>query len=158
MSNQKIGQNSAQRMTKKYRIIAHLIVVIILILLMYVFNNLIKWQAQFITPDWSKILPILNISLGFNVLAHLIFILYDGKIFQSAVHIIRDIFSIAVMYWLFTIYPFKFEFFFGQAWLNPGFKIILVFAIGGTILAILNRLLNKKIKKLMSRKPASYGS
>lgn len=146
MNNQPFEQKPDKRLPKKYRIIGHLVVVIIFLLLMYVFNNLIKWEAQLITPDWSKVLPILNISLGLTVFAHLIFLFYDTKKFQWVIQIILDIVSIFVLYRLFVIYPFKFELFFGQAWLNSGFKIFLPFAMAAAIIAIITRLV-KLLKK-----------
>jgi len=147
MNDQKIESNSTKRIPKQYRVLGHLAVMIIFLLLMYVFNNLIKWEAQLITPDWSKVLSILNISFGLTILAHLIFIFYDPKKFQSAAQIIIDIVGLAVMYRLFTVYPFKFELFFEQAWLNSGFKIILPFLMAATLIGIIVRSI-KILKKI----------
>ena len=133
-------------MPKKYRVLGHLAVMIVFLLLMYFFNNLIKWEAMSITPDWTKVLSILNISLGLTILAHLVFLFYDPKKLQSAVQIIIDIVGLAVLYRMFTVYPFKFELFFEQAWLNFGFKIILSFLMTFTIIGIIARLV-KLLKK-----------
>lgn len=146
MEDTNIKPSQAKRIPKKYRILGHLLLVIIFALIMYVFNNMIRWEAQVVTTDWSKVLSILNISLGLTILAHLFFIFYDPKKLQSAVQIIIDVVGLAVLYRMFTVYPFKFELFFEQAWLNSGFKIILPFLIAATLIGIITRLV-KLLKK-----------
>ena len=147
MNDQKLESNSAKRMPKKYRVLGHLAIVIIFFLLMYFFNNLIKWETQSITLDWTKVLSVLNISLSLTILAHLVFIFYDPKKLQSAVQIIIDMVGLAVLYRMFTVYPFKFELFFEQAWLNSGFKIILPFLMAATLIGIIVRSI-KILKKI----------
>lgn len=139
MNEQKLEPRPKERMAKKYRILGHLLLVIIFGLILYVFNNMIRWEAQVITPDWSKVLTIINISLGLTIFAHLVFLFYDPKKFQSAVQIVLDILSFIVLYRLFVVYPFRFERFFHQAWLNSGFKIILPILMGLTIIGIIAR-------------------
>jgi hypothetical protein len=146
MNDQKLEPGPKERMARKYRILGHLLLVIIFSLMMYVFNNMIRWEAQVINSDWSKVLSIINISLGLTIFAHLIFLFYDPKKLQSAVQIILDVLSIIVLYRLFVVYPFRFELFFEQAWLNSGFKIILPFLIAFTIIDIIVRLA-KLLKK-----------
>jgi hypothetical protein len=140
--NKKSSQTySAKRISKKYRVLGHLLLVILFALIMYAFNNLIRWEAQVINTDWSKVLPVINISLGLTILAQLIFIFYDPRKFQSVIRIILDIFSFIVLYRLFAVYPFRFELFFEQAWLNVGFKIFLPFVMAVTIIAVIIRLI-----------------
>jgi len=139
MNEQKIESDLFKRIPKKYRLLGHLLLVIVFSLMMYIFNNLIEWEAQVINSDWAKVLPIINISLGLTILAHLIFIFYDPKKLQSVAQIILDIFTFIVLFRLFMVYPFRFELFFHQAWLNGGFKILLPFLMAATIIDIIAR-------------------
>lgn len=137
-------QKNSQRTPKKLRVAGHLAVAIIFIGLMYLFNHLIEWQAMSITADWTKVLPYLNVGLGVGILAHLIFVFYDPRKFLSIVQIVIDIVSMIVLYQLYSIYPFQFEFFFKQAWLNTGFKIFLIIAMAITLISIVVRLIKKR--------------
>lgn len=118
----------------------YIVTLIINAVMLYVFNNLISWEAQLIINDkWQSVLPILNISLGLNVLINLIFIFYDRRLFYLLARTITDIFSIVATIRLYAVFPFDFNGFFQMGWLNTWFPYLLLFGMVGLIIGIIAR-------------------
>jgi riboflavin transporter FmnP len=97
-----LEEKEAKRSDFVFAIIANLI-------FLYIVNNLLSWNLSFITADFSQVLWILNISIGFTILGNIIFLLYSSPWFRHAVKTMMNILSFLVAYYLYTIFPFSFS-------------------------------------------------
>lgn len=73
-------------------------------------NNEGTWVLYPILNDsFSAWLPILNAALILSILGHVLMITFDRRIIREATQLVLDIFSIAVIASLFSIFPFDFS-------------------------------------------------
>jgi hypothetical protein len=141
-TSQSFPSNSPKKMQqpRRSRKSDYVTTLIITIALLYIFNNLIKWEAQLIINDkWLQVLPVLNISLSLAIVANMIFLFYHGRIFHYGARMVLDLFSLFVTYRLYTVFPFDFRRFFELGWLNTWFPYLLLLGTFGLVVAIVVR-------------------
>src|SRR3989344_5919933 len=66
------------------------------ILFLWIANNLLNWQVQWVTREWADVLTLVNISAGLNILVYAGFLCYDQRTFYYVARIPLDIFAIVV--------------------------------------------------------------
>lgn len=121
------------------RRIDYVVTIIINAILLYVANNLLVWEAQFLKHEWADVLPAVNLTLGVTLGINLLFLFYDGRGFYFVARTFSDAVSIYATYRVWRVFPFDFHGFFELGWLNPVMKIVLPFAIFGIAVAIIVR-------------------
>ena len=62
-----------------------------------------------ITTDFNTWLPILNVTLVFSIIGHILSISFDKYILRQIVHIMLDVFGLATVATLVAIFPFNFN-------------------------------------------------
>ncbi len=107
--------------------------IIIDIVLMYVFNNLLRWGVPFLTPAYSGVLWAINLSLGITILVNLFFLAYDAGWFRHLTQLILNVIALFVVFLIYTIYPFSFA---GEIW-SQWVKISLIIVMAGIGIGII---------------------
>ena len=80
------------------------------VLLVVIVNNILDWGwLPWLTSDFERLLPIINFSLGVNIVLNLIYMAYDERPFKAATQIVVNLIAIAVLVRTFQIYPFDFS-------------------------------------------------
>ncbi|MCL5072880.1 MAG: hypothetical protein M1308_18585 [Actinobacteria bacterium] len=91
----------------------------------FVLNNLLNWNADFINASYNKCLWAINISLGASIIANLIFIFYDPEWFKHLLEVFTSIAALVALYVIYAIFPFTFR---DEIWENI-LSIFLIFAM-----------------------------
>ena len=79
------------------------------VLLLFIVSNLLEWEfPSFLTADWDRVLPILNVSIVVGIVVNLAFIAYEAQWFKSLGQVVMSAFSLAVMVRLRSVFPFDF--------------------------------------------------
>ncbi|MDD5566706.1 MAG: hypothetical protein PHH01_00770 [Patescibacteria group bacterium] len=121
------------------RIFGHIVNVVIHAIMLYVAVNLLPWEAQFVLPSWADVLGVVRFSLWLNIAAYATFIFYDGRGYYFLLRTAMDAVSIYVAYRLVTVFPFDFDGFYHQAWLNDVFPYLFWLGIVGLVISIIAR-------------------
>jgi hypothetical protein len=105
----------------------------------YVYDNsLNKWNIHpFITNNFKGWLPILTISLIILIIGNIVLIINDSFYFRNITFIVMNIFSIASVSTLLTLFPFDFSIIPTTNWnaiLFPIISIILILMIIGLVI------------------------
>jgi hypothetical protein len=116
-----------------------LISLIVNIIALYIINNLLDWEVQFINWKWPQVLGILNTSIIVTIVFYAAFIIYSGKLFYLLGRTIMDIIAIVATYRLYSVFPFDFNGFFEMGWLNAWFPYLLLLGMVGLTIGIIVR-------------------
>ena len=93
------------------------------------------WHRQaLLTANFSQWLPIVTTALAASIVGNILLIIYDGYYFRQIVRIILNLFGLAAIISLLTIFPFDFTVFPRDLTgiLNPIIIVVLILAIIGT--------------------------
>lgn len=105
------------------------------ILFLWIANNLLNWQVQWITREWADVLTLVNISAIANVVVYSMFLFYDKRTFYYVARIVLDIIAIVVSVQMIRVFPFAFEHLWGWSWLNSVGPWLMVLGIVGVVVA-----------------------
>ncbi len=73
-------------------------------------DGTIVWTSYpFFTDDINLWLPILTLTLILSIISHIVFIIFDNYILRELGYIILDVFALATVLTLLTIFPFDFS-------------------------------------------------
>ena len=61
--------------------------------LLYVANNLLNWNINFLTADFSKVLWVINLSFSVTIFTHFIFLFFDRKWFKNLMQALENVFA-----------------------------------------------------------------
>ncbi|GAB4310621.1 MAG: hypothetical protein Kow0019_08690 [Methanobacteriaceae archaeon] len=110
--------------------------IIVNIIFLYIVNNLLNWNLSFITPRFSEVLLVLNISIIANIIANIGFLVYQKGWFRSIVQIILNGIGFVVVYTLYTVFPFTFQ----SIWITYGLLLILIIGMVGLVISTIYEL------------------
>ncbi|MEA2022995.1 MAG: hypothetical protein U9N79_01750 [Actinomycetota bacterium] len=80
------------------------------IVLLFIVNNLLAWGwVPFLTDDFERLLPIVNLSLVVGAGVNFAFIFYNASWFRSAGQILQNVVSLFVTVATLKIFPFDFS-------------------------------------------------
>jgi hypothetical protein len=113
----------------------YVVAIIFNIAVLVVVNNILAWGwLPWLTDDFTRVVPIINVSLAATLLANVIWIGYDSGWFKSLGQIVLNLISIAAALRMWSVFPFDFSAYdFGWAGLV---RILLILGIVGTAIAI----------------------
>ncbi len=78
-------------------------------IMLYIANNVLAWDVlPFLTDDFTRVLPLLNVSLAAAMLVNAVYIGYDARWFKSSSQIVLLAISLAVTVRLYRVFPFDF--------------------------------------------------
>ncbi|MDP3065311.1 MAG: hypothetical protein Q8N08_01095 [Methanobacteriaceae archaeon] len=69
-----------------------LVAIIVIIIFIYVVNQLPYWNLSFIASSWTQTLWILNFSLIVTIIGNVLFLLYNPQWFRSLAQIVMNVF------------------------------------------------------------------
>ncbi len=124
------------------RIVGYAINIALNLLFLYIANNLLRWEAQFVTQRWTEVLGILNVQIILSLIVYISFLVYDGRKYFFTARTILNLLSLVVTYRLVAVFPFDFNGFYHQAWMNDVFPYLLWLGILGLLIAIIHRTAN----------------
>ena len=79
------------------------------VLLVVVVNNLLGWGwLPWLTPEFEKLLPVINLALVVNIVLNLLYMAYDEPPLKAATQIIVNLIAIGVLVRTLQVYPFDF--------------------------------------------------
>jgi hypothetical protein len=77
--------------------------------LLYVVNNLLAWEwPPFLTEDFDRVLPLLNVSIVASMVVNGAFLVFDPRWFKTAGDVVTAVFSLAVAGRTLAVFPFDF--------------------------------------------------
>lgn len=80
--------------------------IIINLFLLYIINHLLSWHVSFLTPNFSQVVPVINVLLVAHIIANAIFISYPRRWFRSLIQLFLLYLSLYLMQVVTTIFPF----------------------------------------------------
>jgi hypothetical protein len=118
------------------RRIGYGVAVVVNLGLLIVVNNLEEWDLlPWLTEEFSRVVPIISLSLAASAAVNLIFIGYDPRWFKALGQLVLNMISLAAVLRLLTVFPFDFSAYeFGWATLT---RVVLGFVAVVTAIAIL---------------------
>lgn len=80
------------------------------VLLVVVVNNLLSWEwLPWLTPEFEKLLPVINLALVVNIVLAFLYMAYDEPPFKAATQIVVNLIAIVVLLRTLQIFPFDFS-------------------------------------------------
>ncbi len=110
--------------------------IVINIVLLFVFNNLLKWGVPFLTPAYSGVLWAINLSLGATIAANFLFLVYDAGWFRHLVQLALNVIALLVVFLIYSIYPFTFVAEAWSQWVRIGLIVVMAFIGIGIIVEL----------------------
>lgn len=121
-----------ETVSKKKKSTEYIAAIIVNIVLIFVFNNLLKWNVSWLTSEFFIPLAVLNVSFASTIVLNLLYLAYDAKWFRALGNLFVDLISLAAVASLLQVFPFS---------LSSNYeywgRIILIAALIGTFIAIL---------------------
>lgn len=106
------------------------IAIVINAALLVVVNNLLEWGwISWLTDDFEKVLPLLNLSLTATILVNAVYLVYDAEWFKSACEFGLLVISMAVLARTYQVFPFDFSAYAGT-WEVLARAVIVIAMIG----------------------------
>jgi uncharacterized membrane protein len=106
-------------------------------------GSVVTWtRYPFFTSEINLWLPILTTTLVISIVAHIIMIILDKYILREILHIVIDIFVLATVITLLTVFPFNFSMIPNAAiisWVHIGVTAFLIFVSVVITISILVR-------------------
>jgi membrane-associated HD superfamily phosphohydrolase len=116
-------------------------------LLLYGLNNISSFDIPFLTLDFQRVLPIINVSLGVAIFCSFLLVLDDDGKFGSFLRIVQNLFAIFLVYSLYNIFPFTFSSISNSVLVSTSLKVALLATIVGLGVATILEFLKLAFEK-----------
>jgi len=137
--NNEISSEGAQRaagVPSPTRRLGYLVIVVLNLVALYVFTNLHNWRVPFITAEWPKVLWAVRLSVGANIVGHIILMFYSAPAFKAVLQTILDGFGLLSVYVVLTVFPFEM----GRALWEQLWRALLIVSLLATGIGMVVRL------------------
>lgn len=115
-----------------------MVAIIINGIMAFVANNLLAWDfPSFLTEDFERVLPAVNLSLAVTVAVNVLRIIYDARWFARVTEVVSLSFNIAATLRLLDVFPFEFDA--GQDGWETMARLLLIFVVVGSVVAIVTQ-------------------
>jgi len=127
------------------------------VLLVVVVNNLLGFGwLPWLTPEFEKLLPVINLALIVNIVLNLLYMAHDEPPFKAATQIIVNLIAIGVLVRTLQVYPFDFSAYdfpidisaFDLTW-DLVARLVIGLAILGTAIAVVTETV--KLSRALNR-------
>lgn len=108
MDNLSAKRREKEKNSKKSEYIGAIVVNVILL---YIFNNLLNWQVNFITNAFNEVLWVINLAIIATIIGNMMFLIFNPEWFKHIIKIILNIFAFTAVYSIYSIFPFNFSLF-----------------------------------------------
>ncbi len=123
--------------TSKGKRAGYVIAIIINAAMLVVVNSILDWDVlPFLTQDFTRVLPLLNVSLAATIVANVAFLLFDPDWFVSLCRMVLNAVGIAVGGLFLTVFPFDFSAYPGFDWALLA-KVMIILGIVGTSIGLI---------------------
>jgi hypothetical protein len=79
------------------------------VVLLYVVNNLLEWEwPSFLTADFDRVLPLLNVSIVASMIVNVVYLAYDERWLKTIGEIVTSAISLAVVARMLAVFPLDF--------------------------------------------------
>lgn len=121
--------------------------------LLYVANHLLEWGwFAWLTEDFERLLPILNVSIWAGIVCNVLYFAYDADWFKDLTQIPQLIISGLVGFRMLDVFPFDFSAYeFGWESLVRWCIILPLVGIGIALIVVTIRLLRAPFRALSAR-------
>lgn len=103
--------------------------------MLYLVNNVLDWDvAPFLTDEFTRVLPIVNVSLVASIVVNTVYLGFDPPWFKSLAQVGLLGISVAAMAWIHDVFPFDFSSY-GFPWAGT-VRVALVIGIVGAAFGI----------------------
>jgi hypothetical protein len=117
------------------RRIGYVIAAAINVALLYFVNNLLNWDlSPFLTDDFERVIPLINVSLVATIVVNVIYLFFDRRWFKSLTQIGLAGIAMAATVRLYRVFPFDFSAY-DFAWATLA-RAVLIIAMVGMAIAI----------------------
>jgi hypothetical protein len=80
------------------------------IVMLWIVNNLLEWGwPSWLTDDFDRVLPIINVSIVATIIVNLAYIAYDTTWFKSTLQVGLLVISLVATIRLYQVFPFDFS-------------------------------------------------
>jgi len=105
-----VDDEETSRASSGTRRFGYAIAVGINVLLVVVVNSLLGWGwLPWLTPEFEKLLSVINLALGVNIVLNFLYMAYDEPPFKAATQIMVNLIAIVVLVRTLQVYPFDFS-------------------------------------------------
>ncbi len=112
----------------------HLVAAVLTVVGLYVVNNLPDWDIlPFLTDDFDRVLPLINLSLGANLVISLLRLVQPRKWFVILTDVIGTAFGLPALVRTWQVFPFDFD----AGFWDLAVRVVLVIAIAGSIIGMI---------------------
>jgi hypothetical protein len=101
-------EEKVTKVTEKYagKVIGHLVSIVVMLFVAYLVNK--YWERfDFLDRSFVTVLWVYNVSVAVNVLSNLVQAISSNYRINRFMHLLENVFSIAVMYNVYSIFPFN---------------------------------------------------
>lgn len=123
-------QSPPQTISSPGRRFGYGVAIVVNAALLYVANNLLAWDwLPFLTDDFERVIPIINVSLAASMVVNLMYMVADPRWFKSLTQIGLLGISLAVTIRMYRVFPFDFSAY-GFDWETTA-RVLMILAIVG---------------------------
>lgn len=120
------GERTMENQASTGKKFGYFVTMIVNAALIYVFNNLLKWNIPYLTSAFEGCLWAIQLSLGATIFVNFLYIFYDVGWFHNLMQAIENVFSWISIYIIYTIFPFDLPAPIWEQGLKIAFIVILV--------------------------------
>lgn len=128
MDNLSTKHREKEKNSKKSEYIGAIVVNVILL---YIFNNLVNWQVNFITNAFNEVLWVINLAIIATIIGNIMFLIFNPEWFKHIIKMILNIFAFTAVYSIYSVFPFNFSSFL----IDWSATIALIFIMVGIVIA-----------------------
>lgn len=125
--------NRSPTRSRESRRIGYIAAVVFNLIMLFVFHNLENWNFPFITEDFERVLPALDLAIGVAVVANLLYLVYDPAWFQALMQLVQGAAGFWAVLTLYRIFPFNF----GGDFINTVLRFALVLVLAGIVIGVI---------------------
>lgn len=116
----------------------YIIAVAINLILLYVANNLLRWEVPYLTRSFNVPLLILNISIIATIIVNLAFLAYDPAWFVSLARAFLNLISAVFLYTFLVVFPLNIFAESGVFWV----RVVLIVGTVAVSIAVIVEFIN----------------
>ncbi len=130
------GSPKPDRRPVAVRRFGYVVAIVVNAVMWYLAHQLPDWEwARFLTSDFDRILPWIDVSFGATIATNILFLAYDPRWFRSIGSIITSAISLGLAIRTLQVFPFDFSTYdVDWSWLA---RLVTIVAIVGTIIGLI---------------------
>jgi hypothetical protein len=102
-------------------------------IMLYAAQHVLEWQIGWITPAWSDVLWVVDLTLEASIVVNALYLIFDASWFRNLGGAVSCGIAVLATWWLYVIYPFDF----GSATANDLARFLLVLLMIATTIGML---------------------